>query len=225
MRPTGRSSVRLVCHEYGDAGLLVDVHDDDPEARWAATRDLGRSLREGGVPGVVDVVASFVNVFVQLDPLVTDHDAIRAVVDDLVTRPGEVPEPRTFDVPVVYGGEHGPDLGTVAAALDLAPGEVVELHSSQPWTVRFVGSPLGAPLMDGPSIPASVPRLATPRVRMEPGSVGMSGTQSIIYNAASPGGWQIVGRTPLVLFDVTTPPHVPYRAGDLLRFVPIEADA
>ncbi len=219
------SPVRLVCREYGDAGLLVDVLADDPEVRWAAARDLGRALREVSateVPGVVDVVASFVNVFVQFDPLSTDHDAMRAAVDALSSRPSEVVEPRELEIAVSYGGDDGPDLAGVAAALDLTPAEVVELHSSTPWTVRFVGSPLGAPLMDGPAIPASVPRLANPRVRMEPGSVGMSGVQSIIYNAASPGGWQIIGRTRQPLFDVHTPPHVPYRAGDRLRFVPTD---
>ena len=219
------SQVRLLCHEYGDAGLLVDVLSDDPEARWAATRDLGQALRGAStpdVPGVVDVVASFVNVFVQFDPLRTDHEAMRAAVEALAARPSEVAEPRELEIPVSYGGDDGPDLAGVAAALDLSPAEVVELHSSTPWTVRFVGSPLGAPLMDGPTIPASVPRLANPRVRMEPGSVGMSGTQSIIYNAASPGGWQIIGRTRQQLFDVHTPPHVPYRAGDRLKFVPAD---
>jgi KipI family sensor histidine kinase inhibitor len=216
-------AVRLVCHDYGDAGLLVDVLAGDADERWAATRDLGQAFRDGEVAGVVDVVASFVNVFVQFDPLVTDHAALREAVDVLAGRPAAAYEPRTLEVPVVYGGQAGPDLDHVADALGLTPREVVELHSSTPWTVRFVGSPLGAPLMDGPAIPASVPRLANPRVRMEPGSVGMSGTQSIIYNAASPGGWQIVGRTREQLFDVSTPPHVPYRAGDRLRFVPTDA--
>ncbi len=222
MRPS-RPGVQLACHEYGDAGLLVDVLADDPELRWAATRDLGEGFRSGDVPGVVDVVASFVNVFVQFDPLVTDHAAIEGAVVALAARPTQAPEPRTFDVPVVYGGDHGPDLASVAEALDLSPDQVVELHASEPWTIRFVGSPLGAPLMDGPPVPASVPRLASPRVRTEPGSVGMSGVQSIIYNAASPGGWRIVGRTQARLFDVHTPPHVPYRAGDAIRFVPTRA--
>lgn len=221
MRPS-HAELRLVCHEYGDAGLLVDVHADDPELRWAATRDLGEGFRSVGVPGVVDVVASFVNVFVQFDPLVTDHAALEGAVQALAARPTEPAAPRTLDVPVVYGGEHGPDLASVAQALDLSPAQVVELHSSEPWTIRFVGSPLGAPLMDGPRVPASVPRLASPRVRTAPGSVGMSGVQSIIYNAASPGGWRIIGRTRSVLFDVHAPPHVPYRAGDAIRFVPTQ---
>ena len=89
--------------------------------------------------------------------------------------------------------------------------------------MRFVASPIGAPLMDGSQLPVSVPRLATPRAKVQPGSVALSGRQCVIYNAPSPGGWQIIGRTPAVMFDLATPPHVVYRAGDQLRCVPIEA--
>ena len=196
MRPS-HPGVRLACHEYGDAGLLVDVLADDPELRWAATRDLGEGFRSGDVPGVVDVVASFVNVFVQFDPLVTDHAAIEGAVVALAARPTEAA--RAAHVRRTGRLRRRPRsrsrVGRRGARPLAGRGRRAALRRS-PWTIRFVGSPLGAPLMDGPPVPASVPRLASPRVRTEPGSVGMSGVQSIIYNAASPGGWRIVGRTP-----------------------------
>ena len=224
--PLGQGLLRF--HEYGDAGLLVDVLEADYETRWAATQAIGGALRESPPPGLVDVVASYQNVFVSFDPLVTDHaairSAVRAAIEETSGAQREPAQPRRLVVPVVYGGEHGPDLAAVAELLGLSAEEVVARHTGQDWTVRFVGSPIGAPMLDGPRMPASIPRLTEPRARVEPGSVAVSGCQSMIYNAPSPGGWQLIGRTPLTLFDLTEPPHVPYRAGDLIRFTPITPD-
>jgi len=205
---------------YGDAGLLVEFGGDDREARWRSARDLGARLRSEPPLGVVDAVASFTSVFIGFDPLVTDAAAVALALrsDDVA---GEAPESRIFTLPVLYGGDAGPDLDQVADELGLSADELIALHTAEPWTVRLVGSPAGAPLMEGPPLPASLARLANPRTRVQPGSVGLSGMQSIIYNAPSPGGWKLIGRTPLRLFDVTTPPHVRYRPGDRMQFTPI----
>lgn len=206
---------------YGDAGLLVEF-EGDRESRWRAARDLGALLRESPPVGVVDVVASFDSVFVSFDPLTVDAATLADALRLLRAAEG-VAESRTFGLPVVYGGAEGPDLALVAHDLGIPPAEVIALHTSDTWTVRFVGSPAGAPLMEGPPLPGSVARMATPRTRVPPGSVGLSGMQSIVYNAPSPGGWKLIGRTPVRLFDVSTPPHVAYRPGDRIRFVPIDA--
>jgi KipI family sensor histidine kinase inhibitor len=217
--PLGLGLLRF--HEYGDAGLLVDVLDDDYRTRWAATQAIGGALRESPPAGLVDVVASYQNVFVSFDPLVTDHAAIRTAVEALSRTEQGLAAARRFVVPVVYGGAFGPDLEAVAAVVGLSAEEVVARHTGQDWTVRFVGSPVGAPMLDGPRMPSSIPRLTEPRARVEAGSVAVSGFQSMVYNAPSPGGWQLIGRTPAALFDLAHPPHVPYRAGDLIRFTPI----
>ena len=219
------SLARAISHVYGDSGLLVDLVADEYEARWLAAHMLSTVLRLNPPSGLVDVVASFQAVFVSFDPLVTDHDHVRAAVEQALDQESERPASRRFEVPVVYGGESGPCLEAVAYLCDLSPAEVLELHSAEDWVVRVVGSPAGAPLMDGPRFPRSIPRLVTPRARMEPGSVAVSGFQSIIYNAPSPGGWQVLGRSPAVLFDLTEPPHVPYRPGDRIRFRPISREA
>lgn len=214
--PTG--AVTVACRQYGDSAVLADVESDDYELRWSVTQAIGQALRTTPPPGFVDIVASYQTAFVSFDPLVTDHQEITAAIERVVDHPPPRPDPRRFTVPVAYGGAAGPDLESTAALLDLTPSEVVELHTSHDWVVRFVGSPLGAPMMDGPRMPLSVPRLAEPRARLEPGSVGLSGFQSIIYNAASPGGWRLIGRTPALLFDLGHPPHVAYRPGDRIRF-------
>ena len=215
------SSSSTSFHAYGDSGLLVECEGGDAEGRWRLAQHLGRELRDRAPTGMVDLVASFASVFISFDPLVVRQEDIEKHVLAAATTSSPVPESRTFHLPVVYGGQHGPDLSQVADLLELSSDALIELHTGQPWVVRLVGSPAGAPLMDGPPMPRSVPRLTSPRSRLPAGSLGISGSQSIIYNAPSPGGWQLIGRTPLRLFDIATPPHVAYRPGDLIQFVPI----
>lgn len=222
---TAASHRALDAVEYGDAGLLLrPAGAEDP---WEWARALAETARERPPAGLVDVVAGFETVYLAFDPVVTDHAAVLAWVEGALTdrRP---PEPRRFEIPVVYGGPDGPDLDEVAAALGLTAAEVIALHTGADWTVRVIGSPLGAPLLDGPSPPVGVPRLDSPRTRVAPGSVGLSGRQSIVYNGASPGGWRLIGRTPSRLFDIHAPTapaaYVPYRPGDRLRFRAIPAE-
>lgn len=217
-------AVSVVAHEYGDSGVLFDVVADTYEDRWSVAQAIGAGLRATPPAGFEDVVASYQNVFVAFDPRRTTHDVIVTAVTDLATHVPPRPAPRVFEIGVLYGGDAGPDLAAVADVCGLTQEQVVTSHSGTPWNVRFVASPIGAPLMDGSTLPVSVPRLATPRHRVEPGSVAVSGKQCVIYNAPSPGGWQIVGRTPAVMFDLATPPHVLYRPGDVLTCTPISSD-
>lgn len=210
-------------HDYGDAALLLEMVGGDREERWIRCQALGQALRRTPPLGFVDVVASIEHVFVAFDPMLTEPGTLREALIGLL--PGGAPAPpasREFTIPVVYGGEHGPDLDHLADLLGLDADEVVASHERGPWTLRFVGSPAGAPMLDGPAdrpvFERSIPRVASPRTRLAAGSVGLSGSQCIVYNAASPGGWQIIGRTPARLFNLDTPPHVPYQAGDLVRF-------
>jgi KipI family sensor histidine kinase inhibitor len=124
----------------------------------------------------------------------------------------------------VYGGDRGPDLDLVADELGLSADDVVSMHTATPWTIRLRASPAGLPMMDGPAMPASVSRNPTPRVRVAPGSVGLSGQQCVVYPVASPGGWRLIGRTPIRLLDLATEELVPYRPGDRLRFRAIAED-
>jgi KipI family sensor histidine kinase inhibitor len=219
---TSTSVPHLALREYGDAALLVDVVGGTYDERWSMTQAIGQALRDGGVHGYVDVVASYQNLVVFFDPLLTDAAGIGAEVERLSVRSSEPRQPATHEIPVLYGGRHGPDLDSVAADLGMAATEVVRLHTTATWVVRFVGSPTGAPMMDGWDIPAPVARVAQPRARVEPGSVGVSGLQSTIYNTPSPGGWRLIGRTTRQLFDRHRTPPVPYAPGDLIRFVAAE---
>ncbi len=210
----------LTVHEYGDAALLIDVAGDDVNQNCSRAQSLGAALRRH--PDVTDVVATYQHVFVAYDPLRADGVDIRIAVHELALAPLTEHIPRLLTVPVVYGGDFGPDLDVVADLVGTDRQGVIDCHSGADWVVRFVGSPVGAPFLEGPRMPASVPRLTEPRIRVETGSVALSGFQSMIYNGPSPGGWQVIGRTPLRPFVIDREPHLPYRPGDLIRFRPVD---
>lgn len=210
--------------EYGDAGLLVEPAGD-PDQAWSTAHGLAAYLLDDPPDGLVDVVASFRHAFVTFDPVRTDHATMERALRSRLDRTGPSAPRRTFSVPVVYGGEAGPDLTDVADELGMSPDELVGLHTSESWVLRFVGSPVAALFADVPPLPADVPRMRSPRTRIPPGSVAVSGRQSMIYPVPSPGGWRLLGRTPVTLFDLSDPDLVTYRPGDRVRFVPIEADA
>ncbi|WP_067479980.1 5-oxoprolinase subunit B family protein [Nocardia amamiensis] len=212
--------------EYGDSGLLLTPPGETAEARWEGADKLASALRQALPVGLVDVVATFEHAFISFDPLITDHETMRKAVRsliDLVERPKAPTLSRYFEIPVVYGGEYGPDLADVGGQVGLSPTEVVHIHTGSAWTVRFCGAPVGAPFLNGPTLPAPVSRLPDPRTRVLPGSVGLSGPNTVIYPVVSPGGWRIIGRTPLRLFDMTDENLVWYRPGDRFRFVPVPA--
>jgi KipI family sensor histidine kinase inhibitor len=209
--------------DCGDSGLLITVTGDG-DRPWQLAREVAAALRAGAPAGLVDVVASYASVFVAFDPLRTGSAELR----ELVARgPGTaVPlRSREFLVPVVYGGEHGEDLGAVAGELGVGAEEVIALHTARPWTVRLLGPPIGMPMTDGGGLPRSVSRRSDPRTRVPAGSVGVSGRQSVVYPAAMPGGWQLIGRTPVELVDLGRDPVTDYSPGDTLRFVAVEAAA
>ena len=206
---------------YGDAGLLVTYRHPDREERWLAAQALQAALLAHRRDGVVDVVAGFETAFVSFDPGRTDHRAVISLVTAYAGRRPTLEPSRLFRVPAAYGGERGPDLPVVAGLLGLGPDEVIDLHTASPWTVRFRGSPACAPMMDGPTLPAGISRNPTPRTHQRPGSVAVSGQQCLIYPVVSPGGWRLIGQTPVRLLDLTRPELVAYRPGDRLQFFPV----
>jgi KipI family sensor histidine kinase inhibitor len=128
---------------------------------------------------------------------------------------------RLIEVTVVYGDENGEDLQTVARVNQLTPEEVITLHSQVVYTVAMMGFTPGFVYLSGMDARLATPRLASPRTKVQPGSVGIAGSQTGIYSIASPGGWQIIGRTPLVLFDPKREAPFLFSPGDHVRFVPV----
>ena len=135
-----------------------------------------------------------------------------------------LPAPRRFEVPVVYGGAYGPDLEKVAEQQNLSPEEIIALHTGKSYVIRCLGAPAGSPMMDGPDFPFPVPRLKDPRLSVPAGAVAVAGRQAVIAPAVAPGGWCVIGQTPLTVLDAMAEPLVPYVPGDLLRFHQIQPE-
>jgi KipI family sensor histidine kinase inhibitor len=224
-------SARLELRPYGDSGLLAGVLGHDYESRWRTTQALAAAVREAHPSWLVDLVATYDHVFVTFDPGRSDHAGVEELLDALhgsLDATSSMPDTggRTFRVPVLFGGEAGPDLEDVAQELDLSTDVLVDRLTTKPWRVRFVASPVGTPFTDRADWDLNVPRMKEPRVAVAPGSIAVSGSQSIIYPVRSPGGWRLLGRTPLRIVDTTAAADdfVPYRAGDQLAYVPVDED-
>ncbi|MCW2866795.1 MAG: carboxyltransferase protein, partial [Marmoricola sp.] len=160
-------------------------------------------------------------------PGASDHAGVGAFLETLegTLDPGAGPgHGRTFRVPVLFGGAAGPDIGAVAEELHLSSQALVERLTAAPWRVRFVASPVGTPFTDRGDWDLTVARMGQPRVAVAPGSMALSGSQSIIYPVRSPGGWRLVGRTPVRLVDPRAQELVAYRAGDALHYVAIDEE-
>jgi KipI family sensor histidine kinase inhibitor len=212
----------------GATALLArfgDRIDRDLTARIARLVD--RLADETGA-GIVDLVPSYTTLVVLFDPERAGIASVSRLVTGTWERVGDTPESddphgHVIEVPVVYGGEAGPDLEDVARHAGLSPDEVVRRHSEAAYTVGALGFSPGFAFLIGLPPELATPRRATPRTRVPAGSVGIGGVQAGIYSLPTPGGWNLIGRTPRPMFDPTGATEAGLRLGDRVRFVPVDA--
>jgi KipI family sensor histidine kinase inhibitor len=216
----------------GDQALLLrwgEVANVEVNRRVHA---LAAKLRAARPPWLVDCVPAYASLAVFFDaasvrgndPTAVVRDWLSTLVDGSDTQADAAPS-RLVEIPVVYGGEHGPDLDDVAAASGLTAAQVIERHAQVEYLVAMLGFSPGFPYLLGLDPQLAVPRLATPRTRVPAGSVGIGGTQTGVYPNEGPGGWRLVGRTPQLLFDARRDPPALLLPGDRVRFVPVDAVA
>ncbi len=207
--------------EAGDSALLLELDGGiDPRVNARAIA-AAEAVRRGALAGVRDVVATYRSVAVYFDPRVADVAAVRDLLRRSAdTAGGTAATARTIEVPVAYGGEFGPDLTEVAAFAGLRPQQVIDRHAQALYRVYMLGFLPGFAYMGGVPSEIAIPRRSTPRVRVEGGSVGIAGAQTAVYPRASPGGWQIIGRTRMRVFDPAADPPALFAPGDRVRFVP-----
>lgn len=209
--PAGDSAF---CVVFGDR-IAPDLHD-----RVLAFVEAVRARR---LAGVVDVVPAYCSVTVYVEPSILEDQGIEDHLSRLAAQPHPGPScaGHSIEIPVCYGGEFGPDLIDVSGASRLTPESVVSLHASVEYRVYMVGFSPGFPYLGSLPEAIAVPRLATPRTKVPPGSVGLAGSQTGIYPQATPGGWRIIGRTPLRLYHPDRLRPFLLSAGDRVWFAPI----
>ncbi len=176
-----------------------------------------------GLRGIVEIVPTYCAVTIHFDPSELDVDLLLRAVEEAAAAGGEAgpAEGETVVIPVAYGGEYGPDLPQVCAHTGLTADEVIARHSGREYLIYMLGFTPGFPYMGGMDPSIATPRLKTPRTAIPAGSVGIAGAQTGVYPIQSPGGWQLIGRTPLRLFDMDREDPFLLRAGQKVRFRPI----
>jgi inhibitor of KinA len=208
----------------GDSALIVEFDDRiDPivNAQAVAFAD---AIQAAKIPGIRDVAPSFRSVAVYFDPLRTPYDALMAAVEQHAARPvGDATADRDpIRIPVCYGGELGPDLPAVAAFAKTSEAAVIQIHASTTYRVFMLGFVAGFAYMGIVDDRIAMPRHSTPRVRVPLGTVGIGGVQTGIYPAETPGGWQLIGRTPVKPFDASRAEPFLMKAGDAVQFYAID---
>jgi inhibitor of KinA len=207
----------------GDLAVCVELGDEISLAVNTRVRALEYLIQQKGPAGVVEAVPSYAALLVYYDPSIVGYQALCAAISDL-SRQAEsavLPPPRNVELPCCYEDPAlAFDLASAAERLELTTDRLVELHAGAQYHVYFIGFTPGLPYMVLPER-LQIPRLDTPRTKLPPGSVGLGGIQCCIYSVESPGGYWIIGRTPLALYDPGAPDPVLLRPGDTVRFRPI----
>ncbi len=208
----------------GASGLLVCFGTVVEEACNATVMALAATLAEKPIAGMGETVPSFASLLVTFNPLITDYDTAKTAVEQAIHTMGTVAAAtgKIVEIPVCYGGTYGEDLPFIAQNAGMSEAQVIALHSAAPYRIYMLGFLPGFPYLGGLDERLHTPRLANPRTKIPAGSVGIGGQQTGIYPMASPGGWQLLGRTPLRLFAPEQGGKLPYLAGDSIRFVPID---
>jgi inhibitor of KinA len=208
----------------GDLALSVELGDDISVETNTRVRALEYLIEQKALPGVVETVPSYRALMVYYEPAIVAYDALCASLAVLAEQAGTtaMPPAREVELPCCYGGELGPDLETAARRLGLTVADVIRLHASAEYLVFFIGFTPGLPYMTGAPAQLHIPRLDTPRVKVPAGSVGIGGIQCCVYSVESPGGFWLLGRTPIRLYDPGAPSPILLKPGDRVRFRRIE---
>ncbi|WP_100400859.1 5-oxoprolinase subunit PxpB [Bacillus sp. FJAT-44742] len=225
------SSSEVKVYPLNETAVTVSFGDSFCPAIHKKVRLLSLSLEKQPLPEMVEYIPSYTGVTIFYNPMQVEttrgnkpvFELVKEKVEKLLSAIDQETEdkPRTIEIPVYYGGETGPDLGNVATHNGLTPQEVIEIHSSENYLVYMIGFAPGFPYLGGMSEKISTPRLDNPRTCVPSGSVGIAGAQTGVYSLSTPGGWQIIGRTPLSLFDTAGDPLTLLESGDIVRFKPI----
>jgi len=210
----------------GDRGLLLEFGDEISHEINEKVRRMALAIQAEAITGIIETVPTYRSLLIIYDPLILS-------IEDLKTRLQKIeegleqtpfPEPKLTQIPAVYGGPYGPDLDFVSQYHGISHQEVIQLHCSKPYFIYMIGFMPGFPYMGELPEALVTPRLKTPRLSVPAGSVAIAQKQTGIYPMESPGGWQIIGRTPVKIFDSRSEPPALLQMGDLVQFYSISEE-
>ncbi|KAB2846285.1 MAG: 5-oxoprolinase subunit PxpB [Hyphomicrobiaceae bacterium] len=220
MRVRNDSLIRVL--PCGDTALVIELGNVVDKALNARVLALAAAIERAAILGVSEVVPTFRSLMLHYDPLQTSHDAIKKEIEPLIgAAPAELPPGRRWTLPVCYEPEFGLDLEEVSRRLAIPQERVIELHAGTPLRVYMLGFLPGAPYLGDTAKELALPRRENPRVKVPRGSVAIALNQSVVYPFESPGGWHILGRTPVRLYDQRRESPVLLRPNDEVRFLPV----
>ena len=207
----------------GDSAVCVEFGNEISPEINKKIRAFKIAVEKSDIPGIVETVPTYRSLLVHYHPEVIRFQALTEKFDKLMGSLSSIPipPPTVIEIPVLYGGEMGPDIENVAEHNHKTVEEVIKIHTSEEYLIYMIGFIAGFPYLGGMSKEIATPRLKSPRVKIEGGSVGIAGEQTGIYPVASPGGWQLIGRTPLKLYDADREKPVLLEAGQYIKFAAV----
>lgn len=210
----------------GDRGVLVELGSDiNPEIN-RDVRNLWVALEKEDIEGTQDIIPGYCSLLVYYDFSDINSEELIERIRETVSKLSEIelPPPKVYNLPVLYGGEAGPDLDFVAEKNELSAQEVIDVHTSRKYLIYMIGFAPGFPYLGGMSEEIATPRLQEPRTKTPARSVGIAETQTGVYPLESPGGWRLIGRTPVELFTPEVDPPVLLEMGDYVKFFQVSKE-
>ena len=207
----------------GDQALLVEMGDTICDETNIRIRNLTLALEKLNLHGIISILPTYTSLLVSYDSMIQSASDIQSRIeklqDDLIDH--HTDNHRILNIPTLYGNEYGPDLEFVASHTGTSIDEVINIHSGTKYRVHMMGFTPGFPYLGGLSEQLNTPRLDTPRLEIPAGSVGIADNQTGLYPISSPGGWRLIGRTPLKMFDPEIEPPSILTIGDYVQFTPL----
>jgi len=207
----------------GDSSILIEFGKEISPQINSKIAAVVKLMRAQQVKGIIDMIPSFCALLINYDSRVISYNTLKTRIEGVLKLDAEVEAAvaRVFEIPVCYGGKYGPDLDNIAKHAEITTKEVIEIHSSSDYLIYMLGFLPGFPYLGGLDERIHIPRLPSPRITIPAGSVGIGGAQTGIYPLDSPGGWQLLGQTPVKTYDAESEVPILFEAGDYIRFVPV----